>query len=113
MMPSLLRLFVRLLVTVALLAILVVAFLVRDGFARWPLSAYPISAASSHSWDEVFARPAPIVVETLVTGFIDMNRCDNLDQSNPAIARAAHWSRWRISSIWSAMLAWAAATGRE
>jgi len=34
----------------------------------------------------VFARPAPIVIETLVTGFIDMNRCDNLDQSNPAAA---------------------------
>jgi glyoxylase-like metal-dependent hydrolase (beta-lactamase superfamily II) len=86
MMSSFSRLFVRLLACGALVAILIVVFLVRDGFARWPLSAYPISAASSHSWDEVFARPAPITVETLVTGFIDMNRCDNLDRSNPATA---------------------------
>jgi N-acyl homoserine lactone hydrolase len=86
MTRSLSRLVVRLLACGALLAILVVVLLVRDGFARWPLSAYPISPGSSHSWDEVFARPAPIVVETLVTGFIDMNRCDNLDQSNPATA---------------------------
>jgi N-acyl homoserine lactone hydrolase len=86
MSPSFLRLFVRFLAGGALLAVLVVAFLVRDGFARWPLSAYPVSLASSHSWDEVFARPAPILVETLVTGFIDMNRCDNLDQANPAAA---------------------------
>ena len=86
MMSSLSRLFVRVLLFGALLATLVVVFLMRDGFARWPLSAYPIRPASSHSWDEVFARPAPIAVETLVTGFIDMNRCDNLDQSNPATA---------------------------
>lgn len=86
MMPSLPRLFVRLLGYGALLAILAVGFLVRDGFTRWPLSAYPIPPASFHSWDEVFAHPGPIVVETLVTGFIDMNRCDNLDQSNPVTA---------------------------
>ena len=83
---SLSRLFVRLLACGALLTILVVVFLVRDGFARWPTSPYPIPPASSHSWDEVFSRPAPIAIETLVTGFIDMNRCDNLDQSNPAAA---------------------------
>jgi len=65
---------------------LVLVFLVRNGFARWPTSPYPISAASSRSWDEVFAHPASVTVETLVTGFIDMNRCDNLDQSNPAVA---------------------------
>jgi N-acyl homoserine lactone hydrolase len=86
MTSPLLRSFVRLFSCAALAVILVVAFLVRDGFARWPTSPYPISPASSRSWDEVFARPAPVTVETLVTGFIDMNRCDNLDQSNPAVA---------------------------
>jgi N-acyl homoserine lactone hydrolase len=84
MMPRLSRLFVRVLASAALLVILGVVLLVRDGFARWPTSAYPIYPASSRSWDEVFARPAPITIETLVTGFIDMNRCDNLDQSTPA-----------------------------
>jgi N-acyl homoserine lactone hydrolase len=86
MMSSLSRLFVRLLACGALLTTLVVVFLVRDGFARWPTSPYPIPPASSHSWDEVFSRPAPIAIETLVTGFIDMNRCDNLDQANPVAA---------------------------
>ena len=86
MKPPLLRLFLRLLATALLVVILVVAFVVRDAVARWPTSPYPISPASSHSWDEVFARPSPIAIETLVTGFIDMNRCDNLDQSNPAVA---------------------------
>jgi N-acyl homoserine lactone hydrolase len=86
MRSSLSRLFVRLLACGALLTILVVVFLARDGFARWPTSPYLIPPASSRSWDEVLSRPAPITLETLVTGFIDMNRCDNLDQSNPAVA---------------------------
>jgi N-acyl homoserine lactone hydrolase len=86
MISSLSRLFVRLVACGALLTILVLVFLVRDGFTRWSTSPYPTPLASSHSWDEVFSRPVPIEIETLVTGFIDMNRCDNLDQSNPAIA---------------------------
>jgi glyoxylase-like metal-dependent hydrolase (beta-lactamase superfamily II) len=76
----------RLVAVAALAALLGVGVLTRDGFARWKTSPYPISPASSHQWDEVFAHPAPVTVETLVTGFIDMNRCDNLDQSNPAVA---------------------------
>ena len=52
-------LFVRLLACGALLASLVLVFLARDGFARWPLSPYPTSPASSHSWDEVFAALRP------------------------------------------------------
>jgi glyoxylase-like metal-dependent hydrolase (beta-lactamase superfamily II) len=86
MMLRLSRSLLRVLACGALLVVLGVVFLVRDGFARWPTSAYPIYPASSRSWDEVFARPAPMAIETLVTGFIDMNRCDNLDQSNPAAA---------------------------
>jgi N-acyl homoserine lactone hydrolase len=86
MMTPRLRSFVRFLALAVLAVILGVGFLVRDGFARWPLTPYPISPASSRSWDEVFAHPSPVVVETLVTGFIDMNRCDNLDQSNPVTA---------------------------
>jgi N-acyl homoserine lactone hydrolase len=81
-----LRSFVRIFAFAVLVVILGVAFLVREGFARWPTTAYPMLPASSRSWDEVFARRVPVVVETLVTGFIAMNRCDNLDQSNPATA---------------------------
>jgi glyoxylase-like metal-dependent hydrolase (beta-lactamase superfamily II) len=78
-------LFVRFLLLTAVLALLGAGFLVRDGFARWQTSAYPVPQASSRTWDEVFAHPSPVTSETLVTGFIDMNRCDNLDQSNPAV----------------------------
>ena len=81
-----LRVFVRLLTLAVLVLMLAAIVLVRDGFRRWPTSAYPIAAPSARSWDDVFAHPSPITVDTLVTGFIDMNRCDNLDQSNPATA---------------------------
>jgi glyoxylase-like metal-dependent hydrolase (beta-lactamase superfamily II) len=80
------RRFLRFLALVFVIVLIGIGLLVRDGFARWPTSAYPVPRSSFHSWDEVFVRPAPVTVETLVTGFIDMNRCDNLDQSNPAIA---------------------------
>src|SRR4051794_40782703 len=83
-MPSVLRSFVRFAAVAALLALMGAAFLVRDGFGRWPTSAYPIPKPSAHTWNEVFAHPSPVTVETLVTGVIDMNRCDNIDQANPA-----------------------------
>jgi N-acyl homoserine lactone hydrolase len=83
---SLLRFLIRLVLLAAFLALLAAAFLTRDGFQRWPSSAYPVTHSPYHSWGEVFAHPAPVTVETLVTGFIDMNRCDNLDQSNPAVS---------------------------
>lgn len=60
--------------------------LARDGFRSWPTAAYPATKSVYHSWDEVFAHPSTVSVETLVTGFIDMNRCDNLDQSSPRVA---------------------------
>jgi glyoxylase-like metal-dependent hydrolase (beta-lactamase superfamily II) len=85
-MSSLVRFFSRAVGLVALALILAVFFLARDGFARWQTSAYPLPGASFRTWDEVFAHPAPVTVETIVTGFIDMNRCDNLDQANPGIA---------------------------
>jgi len=85
-MSSFLRLFVRFSAFVVILALLAVGFLLRDGFGRWQTSPYPIAKASAHSWDEVFAHPSTVTVETLVTGTIDMNRCDNLDQGNPAAA---------------------------
>jgi N-acyl homoserine lactone hydrolase len=81
-----LRFLVRLVLVVAFLALLAVGLLTRDGFERWPSSAYPVTPSPYHSWGEVFANPAPVTVETLVTGFIDMNRCDNLDQSNPVVS---------------------------
>jgi glyoxylase-like metal-dependent hydrolase (beta-lactamase superfamily II) len=80
------RFSIRAVVLVALSVVLVVVFLARDGFARWQTSAYPLPRASFGTWDELFAHPSPITVETIVTGFIDMNRCDNLDQGNPAVA---------------------------
>jgi len=82
----LLRFLVRLVLLAAFLALVAAALLTRDGFTRWQTSAYPVTEASFHTWDEVFAHPGPVTVETLVTGFIDMNRCDNLDQSNPSVA---------------------------
>jgi len=81
-----LRLSLRLLTLVLVVALLGTGLLARDGFSRWPTAAYPLPRSSFHSWDDVFAHPAPVTVETLVTGFIDMNRCDNLDPSNPAVA---------------------------
>jgi glyoxylase-like metal-dependent hydrolase (beta-lactamase superfamily II) len=69
-----------------ILAAVAAGFLVRDGFARWHTSPYSIAPARYRSWDKVLARRSPIAVETFVTGFIDMNRCDNLDPSNPLVA---------------------------
>ncbi len=85
-MSPLVRSVVRLVLLAAFLVLLAAAFLTRDGFRRWPTSAYPVTPASFRTWDEVFAHPAPVAVETLVTGFIDMNRCDNLDPANPAVS---------------------------
>jgi N-acyl homoserine lactone hydrolase len=70
----------------ALLALAAIGLLTRDGFRRWQTSAYVVAPSSYRTWDEVFAHPAPVTVETLVTGFIDMNRCDNLDASNPTLS---------------------------
>jgi glyoxylase-like metal-dependent hydrolase (beta-lactamase superfamily II) len=83
---SVLRVLVRIALFATLLTLLAAAVLTRDGFVRWQTSAYPLPRASFHTWDDVFAHPAPVTVETLVTGFIAMNRCDNLDQSNPVLA---------------------------
>jgi N-acyl homoserine lactone hydrolase len=80
------RVLVRGVVLATLLLLIAVAVLLRDGFTRWPASPYPIPPASFHAWADVFARPAPVTLETFVTGFIDMNRCDNLDRSNRAAA---------------------------
>jgi len=80
------RAFLRFIAVVVVVVVLGLGFLVRDGFAGWPIVPYPAPRSSFHSWDEVFAHPSPVSVETLVTGFIDMNRCDNLDPSNPAVA---------------------------
>jgi N-acyl homoserine lactone hydrolase len=85
-MASLLRWSVRFLALAVVLLVLAVAFLTRDGFARWQTSAYAVPHSSFRSWDEVLAHPSPVTVETLMTGLIDMNRCDNLDQANPAAA---------------------------
>ena len=85
-MSSFLRLFVRLATVAVIMALLAIAFLLRDGFGGWETSAYSIPKASARTWDEVFAHPSPVTVETIVTGNIDLNRCDNLDQGNPAAA---------------------------
>jgi len=85
-LSTVLRRLARLGLGAALLALAATAFLARDGFRRWPTSAYAVTPSSYHTWDEVFAHPTPVTVETLVTGFIDMNRCDNLDASNPAVS---------------------------
>ncbi len=84
--PRLLTRLARLALLAVPVLLLALGFLVRDGFTRWPTSPYPVSRSSLRSWDEVLAHPQPVTVETLVTGFIDMNRCDNLDPSSPAIA---------------------------
>jgi N-acyl homoserine lactone hydrolase len=86
MRSSQLRFLLRLFLLTAFLMLLTVASLTRNGFTRWQTTPYPLSQPSFHTWEEVFAHPAPVTVETLVTGFIDMNRCDNLDQSNAAVA---------------------------
>src|SRR4051794_27729875 len=80
------RFVVRLAALIAVLLAGVVAVLARGGFTHWQLSPYPVPPASYRTWDDVFAHPAPVTVETLLTGFIDMNRCDNLDRSNPVVA---------------------------
>ena len=85
-MSTFLRWFVRFLALAVVLTLLAVAFLTRDGFTSWPTSPYPVPHASARSWDDVFAHASPVTVETLLTGLIDMNRCDNLDQANPAVA---------------------------
>src|SRR3954469_15415263 len=85
-MSSLGRFCVRAVAVVALAVVLVVVFLARDGFARWQTSPYPLPRASFRTWDEVFAQAAQVTLETIVTGSIDMNRCDNLDQAHPAVA---------------------------
>lgn len=80
------RLALRTLGSGLLLAAVVVGFLVRDGFARWHTSPWEAPRSPLRSWNDVLARPQPIAVETVVTGSIDMNRCDNLDTSNPQFA---------------------------
>ena len=85
-MSSLVRFFTRAAALAALSVVLVVVFLARDGFARWQTSPYPLPPASFRAWNQVFAHPAAVAVATIATGFIDMNRCDNLDHANPAVA---------------------------
>lgn len=85
-MSTFLRWFGRFLVLIAVGVLLAAGILIRDGLTRWQTSPYPVSHASARSWNDVFAHPSPVTVETLLTGQIDMNRCDNLDQANPAVA---------------------------
>jgi glyoxylase-like metal-dependent hydrolase (beta-lactamase superfamily II) len=77
---------VRFIALAAVLALLSLGLLARDGFTRWQTSPYTAPHPSSRTWDDVFARPSSVSVETLLTGLIDMNRCDNLDQADPAAA---------------------------
>lgn len=81
-----LRRTVRIAAFVAVLAVAAIGILARDGFVSWSTTPYKVSSPSAHTWDDVFAHPSSIAVESLVTGFIDMNRCDNLDVSNPLAA---------------------------
>ena len=80
------RMLLRLAALVAAIAVVAIGVLARDGFRRWPTAQYEAPPASARGWDDVLAHPAPIDVETLITGFIDMNRCDNLDPASPLTA---------------------------
>jgi glyoxylase-like metal-dependent hydrolase (beta-lactamase superfamily II) len=75
--------FVRVTAWVALAAVAVCVLLIHDGLARWSTVVYATGRARFHSWDDVLRHPQPISVETVVTGIIDMDRCDNLDSSDP------------------------------
>jgi glyoxylase-like metal-dependent hydrolase (beta-lactamase superfamily II) len=77
------RRLVRVTVWAALAAVVALVLLIHDGFARWSTVVYPAPRARFLTWDEVLGHPQPISVETVVTGTIDMDRCDNLDSSSP------------------------------
>jgi glyoxylase-like metal-dependent hydrolase (beta-lactamase superfamily II) len=75
--------FVRVTVWAALVAVAACVVLIHGSLARWSTVAYAARRARFQTWDEVLSHPQPISVETVVTGTIDMDRCDNLDSSTP------------------------------
>ncbi len=60
--------------TAALVLALSAFWLFEDAWAPLSSTPYPISASKFHSWEEVFAAPAPIGLQTWQAGSVHMDR---------------------------------------
>ena len=71
------------------------AYLVRGGFHRFEIAAYPIPPAKFANWDDVLSHPTDITLTTLRTGLIHMDACLNLDPASPKQTACDHAPRDR------------------
>src|SRR5262245_53374418 len=69
------------------------AYLLREGFKSFEITAYPIPATALRSWDAVLREPRDISVRSFQTGVVHMDACLNLDPDSPKQAECDHTPR--------------------
>jgi N-acyl homoserine lactone hydrolase len=70
-----------------------VTYLLRGGFSRFEITAYPVPPPAFTNWNDVLAHPQDISLATFQTGVVHMDACLNLDPASPRQADCDHVPR--------------------
>ena len=68
-------------------------YLLRGGFRRFEIAAYPVPPPAFTNWNDVLAHPRDISLTTLQTGVVHMDACLNLDPASPRQSDCDHVPR--------------------